>query len=179
MSRRIPLIIALLLPVAVIALMIFRDTGDTAPVDVTLIRAFPQLTDADLQTVHLYDTAAPQDGFVMTRTANGPWRIPGDGQPLDVEKVEVMAALIAQLEFHDVIESGDLDYAEHGLVGEGGFVIEFITHDGAAHRVYIGNLRESELAYSVRIDEDLRVFIMQRAQIDLLKNWYLQPPFAE
>jgi len=180
MRRQLPILASFLIVVAVVGLILLRDSRN-APVEqaATQIPAFPQLTNTSLRSVRLMDPAAPEDALVIAyRSSLQQWTLPGNDAPeLNQEQVDVLVTALVRMTFVDSIAPGEGGFASYELADDGRFIAEFTTQDGIQHRLRVGNLTPDERSYYVRIDELDSVSIIERERIDFLIFVLTQPTF--
>jgi hypothetical protein len=167
-SRRTLVVLVVVFAVLLVAALAVTTRQANLPTTTPypFTRVFPDLPENDIAAVRISDLITGEQ-LTMTRADNGRW-ITAAG--VDIHETGLLIArTISLLPFDGTITPENAgDSALYGFTPYGTLEVQALTFSSAAHIVVVGYLAPGERAYYGKIDEDDRIYILQRPAIDYL-----------
>ncbi|GAB4508576.1 MAG: hypothetical protein OHK0046_01410 [Anaerolineae bacterium] len=182
--RTLIILAVLFLGLLVVVLLQGNESADSLTPTVEAIRGFervfPELEVLDIDAIQLLDPSTSQEFTIARRNEDGIWTAPAfPNQTLDAEAATLIARTIALLPYRRsfTIEE-DTDYTQYGLAPEPDFLIQFITSDGQGHSVALGEPTFESPTFYGLVDDRLEIYLIERAPIDFLLRYFVEPPVS-
>lgn len=136
------------------------------------------LTVLDIQAIRLRDPNTDTT-FVISRDADGNWIAPLSEGRLDKDAASSIARTLVLMGYYQTIPITDsTDLAQYGFIPEGDLSVEVLRTDNQGHVLAVGMLSPDGLNYYVLIDEQPRLYLIERGAIDYLNTYLSNPPLT-
>jgi len=183
MNRRMLIILGVVF--AALALITYLQSRPT-PVEtpaadrfVSFIGRDLNMTVLDIQAIRLRDPQTEQS-FIISRDADGNWTAPGSDGRLDLDAASNIAKTVVLMPYWQTVElSESPDLAQYGFQPNGVLSVEIVlAGDQGGHVIAVGGLSPTGYEYYTVIDEQPRLYLMERGAVDYLMGQITQPPLT-
>jgi hypothetical protein len=182
MNRRIMIILGLVF-VALVVVTILQS--QPKPIEIAPDERFASflgrdlnMTVLDIQAIRLRDPQTDQS-FVISRDASGNWTAPNSEGSLDTVTASNIAKTVVVMPYQQsVIVTDATNLEQYGFQPNGILSIEVVLADGNGHVIAAGGLTPDGYQYYVLVDEQPRLYLIERGAVDYLLAQLVQPPLT-
>lgn len=136
------------------------------------------MTVLDIQAIRLRDPQTEQS-FIISRDAAGNWTAPNSEGSLDTVTASNIAKTVVVMPYQQSVTLTDTtELEQYGFQPNGILSIEVVLADGNGHVIAAGGLSPDGYQYYVLVDEQPRLYLIERGAIDYLVAQLVQPPLT-
>lgn len=136
------------------------------------------MTVLDIQAIRLRDPQTEQT-FVISRDTSGNWTAPNSEGSLDTVTASNIAKTVVVMPYQQSVNITDeANLEQYGFQPNGILSIEVVLVDGSGHVIAAGGLSPDGYQYYVLVDEQPRLYLMERGAVDYLLAQLVQPPLT-
>ena len=182
MNRRLLIVLGVVF-IALVVITLLQSRP--APIEIAAIDRFESfigrdlnMTVLDIQAIRLRDPQTEQS-FVISRDANGNWTAPNSEGSLDATAASNIAKTVVVMPYQQSVTLTDTtDLEQYGFQPNGILSIEIVLADGSGHVIAAGGLSPDGYQYYVLVDEQPRLFLIERGAVDYLLLQLTEPPLT-
>ncbi len=160
-----------------VSLPVNQPTNQPLEAPVVYERVFPELETLQITAIRMENPLSGETLTLARDFDSYEWTAPGMNGTLDLQAASNIARTIAILPYRRSFEVDEnTDLTQYGFRPNGEFFIQFITSDGEEHVVAIGEPTFESPTFYALIDDRKQIYLIERAPIDFLVDYFLQPP---